>query len=66
MYFSTKLKKNLINLLDKSDIIVDKDIDPTSLTDASFNLAFNSLALGLRTLFQQNPSLFRDYRFFQP
>ena len=41
-----------------------KDIEPTSLTDADFILAFNSLAWGLRTLFQQKPSTLWN-RFYQ-
>ena len=36
--------------------MADKDIDPTSLTDAVFILAFRSLACGFNMLFQQNPS----------
>ena len=49
-----------MNLLDSFGKIDIKDIAPTSLTDASFNFAFNNLALGLSTLFQQNPSFFKD------
>ena len=48
-----------MNLLDNSGKIGIKDIDPTSLTDASFNFAFSNLALGLSTLFQQNPTLYQ-------
>ena len=51
---------DLMNLLDSSAIIGIKDIEPTSFTDASFNFDFNNLALGLSTLFQQNPSFFKD------
>lgn len=49
-----------MNLLDSSARIGIKDIEPTSLTDANFNFAFNNLALGLSTLFRQNPSFFKD------
>ena len=56
---------NAIMYLEETNFSIGiKDIEPTSLTDACFNFTLSKRALGLRTLFQQNPSLFIDCKYF--